>query len=443
MQRSYSIDYNIERDIDRVAAIKDILDTLKKDPSPKELEQMASYILNGKDENGMNAAQRHEIMTNGTRFNTFRRKEDKNASLEGLMENPMTQQQEFREFNNKDHYVHKTRTINRPKYNKKTGELIDMGDGDIPGMLELWESIDNLSHLIGVNEGKIPATEDDCLFVNPYRMYQLKHQLVDLRRHQYYLKDSYKPVIHLLNIDHPRHQFVNWTCDTFYWISFEEWGKRVKNALTHKISHDIKDYETRYNKEGELEVKWIVNKHHFDWTNYIHIRAFLNHYDVLYLQLHDKVDTYGHTLLMDFERYRALTHFSPLREWLIDEKLKGYSYAQIQQDLITQHQLEYNETYLSTIYTKEIPKAIAAAAKKQELLIATPPENLKTCFRCQRKLPRTAMFFSKNKGRKDGFASNCKECEKKRRIDKGGQTINDRRYKDQIMLKMQTKETRD
>ena len=41
--------------IDRVAAVRDILDQLPTDPTALELEQMGSYILYGKDENGLNA----------------------------------------------------------------------------------------------------------------------------------------------------------------------------------------------------------------------------------------------------------------------------------------------------------------------------------------------------------------------------------------------------
>ena len=38
LKKKYSLDYEIERDSDRVQAIKDILDQLETDPSPLELE---------------------------------------------------------------------------------------------------------------------------------------------------------------------------------------------------------------------------------------------------------------------------------------------------------------------------------------------------------------------------------------------------------------------
>lgn len=52
MKKKYSLDFAIERDIDRLHAIEEILDSLDNDPTQSELEQMASYILYGKDENG-------------------------------------------------------------------------------------------------------------------------------------------------------------------------------------------------------------------------------------------------------------------------------------------------------------------------------------------------------------------------------------------------------
>ena len=60
MKKAYSLNYDIERDTDRLQAVRNILDQLTNDPSQNELEQMANYILYGKDENGKNAVQRKE-----------------------------------------------------------------------------------------------------------------------------------------------------------------------------------------------------------------------------------------------------------------------------------------------------------------------------------------------------------------------------------------------
>lgn len=55
MKKKYSLDYSIERDTERCIAIAKIIDSLETNPTQTELEQMASYILYGKDENGQNA----------------------------------------------------------------------------------------------------------------------------------------------------------------------------------------------------------------------------------------------------------------------------------------------------------------------------------------------------------------------------------------------------
>ena len=121
----------------------------------------------------------------------------------------------------RDPYKKPTRTIHRPKYDKKTGELKDPGDSDIPGMVQLWDSIDRLDKWIMQLEGKLPPDEDTLLFEDSYRLYRLKHSLVDLRRTQYDLLDSYKPCLHFQNLDHPKTQFYHLDSDSFYWVSRE------------------------------------------------------------------------------------------------------------------------------------------------------------------------------------------------------------------------------
>lgn len=116
---------------------------------------MANYILYGKDENGQNAIQRGEATNGNTRYNSFKTKEDTNLSLEAILDNPMADQQDLAPQLKHEVYIKKTRTIARPKYNKKTGELIEVGDSDIPGMQELWERIDHLEHWIAAIEGRI------------------------------------------------------------------------------------------------------------------------------------------------------------------------------------------------------------------------------------------------------------------------------------------------
>lgn len=436
MKKSYSLDYSIERDIDRLKAVEDILDKLEKKPSPTDLEQMGSYILYGKDENGLNAYQRGEMIKQ-TRYNTYRTKDDENLSLDAILENPMADQQELKPLGSRDPYVKRLTTIRRPRYDKKTGALLDIGDGDIPGMEELWHCIDKLEHWIAVLEGRIAPAEGDLLFDNPYRLYRLKHTLIDLRRHQYYLKDSYKPAIHFLMVDHPKRQYIDWNSDSFYWITREEWERRI-NSTYFPISKKIEDYETR--AEG-TEVKWMVRKHTFNWEDPKHIYALICNYAALKNLLWDKLDTVGHTLLLDFERYSKMANLPPNRAFILRKKLEQANSLEICDAVLKEYGIKYGESRMTTIVVHEIPKAIARAAAKHRLLITTPREGCKKCNRCAKWLPKNTLFYGVNNDRRDNWSSRCKDCEREVRIEKGEQHNYDQRRKDTPLFKVQTEQT--
>lgn len=435
MKKKYSLDYNIKTDAERLQAVKDILDQLPTNPSPTELEQMASYILYGKDEDGKNAVQRGEVTDSTKRYNSFKRAADKVQSLDEILDNPLNDQQALQPMDSKYIYTKKKPTIQRPKYNK-AGEMIDPGDSDVPGMQQLWDCIDHLEHVLAANKGLVPFNDDDTVLPNDYRLYQLNHMLIDVRRHQYYLKDSYKPTLHFLAIQQPKPQTYNWDTDGFYWISYEEWQKRTSAALLHTVSKNIEDYETRETPEGSLEVKWIVRHHHFDWENPRHIKALIDNYSAIYMETREKLDSWGRTLIYDFDRYYDMVGFSPLREYILTRKIDKAPYALIIQELQEKYGLTYNENHLSNIIAREIPERIASAARRYRLITETPISEKKRCFTCGQFFPRDSLFFTTNHGRKDGLASNCKECERKKRLAKGGASTHDRRNKDTTLLEM-------
>ena len=441
MKKKYSLDYGIERDTDRVKAIYHILDTLDNTPSYSELEQMADYIIYGKDENGLNSVQKRETTDSNKRYGTFARaSETRNQSLDAIIDNPLGDQQSLRPLEEKYIYVKRKPTIRKPKYDKKTGELIDIGDADVPGMTELWDCIARLEHVLAVGEGKIAPDEDTELITDSYKLYKLRHQIADMRLHQYYLKDAYKPTIHFVAIQHPQPQFYDWDSDSAYWISRELWEKKTYKPLLHTISTDINDYETRTNPyTGEFEIKWVVRHHNFDWENPRHIRALIDNYSAIAMQFYDNVWAWGRTLIRDFDRYQTLMNLSPIRQYILDRKIDKASYEVIAAELEEKFGVSYGINHISNIAIREIPERMANFAKALRLQLETPQDQKKQCFRCKKWFPRNILFFGINNGRKDGWASNCKECERKRRISKGGQGEHDRRSKDETLFKMPTK----
>ena len=437
MKKAYSLDYNIERDIDRLAAVNDILNTLDTVPNQNDLEQMASYILCGRDENGLNAVQRKETTDSNKRYGTFNRKADQPMqSLDAMIDNPLVDQQSLKPVEERYIYVKRRATIRKPKYDKKTGELIDIGDADIPGMQELWDCIARLEHILAIGQGKLPP-DDTTPILDSYKLYKLQHQIANMRLHQYYLKDAYKPTIKFLAVRPPQPQTYNWYEDSFYWLPYDKWKEKLANSYRTSISHNIEDYETRYNEAtNELEVKWVVRQHTFDWENPWHIRHLITYYSSIAMQLYENLYSDGRALIKDFDRYQDMANLSPVRQYILTRGIDRASHAEIAAELQQLFGLKYNENRIGVILHKEIPEKIAAAATKHRLLLDTPISECKKCFRCGRYLPRHPLFFGSNRGRKDGWASNCKECERKRRIEKGGQSEHDRRSKDSSMFEV-------
>ena len=154
------------------------------------------------------------------------------------------------------------------------------------------------------------------------------------------------------------------------------------------------------------------------------------------MELGEKLDSWGRTLIYDFDRYFDMAKFSPVREYILTRKIDKAPYPDIVEELQEKFGLKYNENHLCTILSREIPEKMAAAATKHRMLLTTPQEERKRCFTCKQWLPRNNYFFATNNSRKDKFASNCKECERKKRIAKGGQSEHDRRNKDSQVLQM-------
>lgn len=429
MKKKFSLNYDIYSDQDRVKEINKILDNLNSTPSNSDLELMANYILYGKDENNTNAIQRKETYEEKKRYNSFKKASEKVESLDAIMDNPMMDQIGFKAMDEKYVYKKIKPSIKRPKFNKE-GQLTDLGDSQIPGMEQLWESIDRLQKIINIADGKIPPDENPII-TDSYKLYKMRHQLIELRRDQYYLKDLFAPTIKFLNCKPSSPQLIDWDSDSFYWISKEEWEKKINSSYL-KLSKNPNDYEWR--EDGM--VKWVVRHHTFDWENPTHIKYLIDNYSAIWQMAYDQPYSDARILIMDFDRYQTMANLSPLRQHILNRKIDKWTYLNILRELDKEWNIQYNENHICTIVTTEIPQKIAKIARRNRLLLETPIEERKTCTICKKALPKDYLFFGKNSGRRDGFSSSCKECEKKRRIKRGEQINGDRRFKEANLPQM-------
>ena len=166
------------------------------------------------------------------------------------------------------------------------------------------------------------------------------------------------------------------------------------------------------------------------------MRALLNHYHTMYEALHDKLNTYGRTLLWDFDRYVELCDFTELRLFLINLRKIGMAYEDILDEMRARYAMEYSPNYLVSIVSTEVPNKIARMARMLRLENETPIEERKKCIHCGRLLPKDALFFSRNNAHKDGLSNTCKECDRQNRIQRGVISGGDLRKKDPTLRKV-------
>lgn len=171
MKKPYSLNYEIKFATERNEHVKKILDSLEINPSPDDLEQMADYILFGKDEKFLSARDRKEISQPKRRYNSWKTKDEKNESLDVLLEDPIAAPQiEAKAADRGPRYKVLKPEIHRPTYDKD-GNMIDPGDSDVPGMVEMWERIDELQERLDMYKGKIPP--NDYVRAHPMSGYTL------------------------------------------------------------------------------------------------------------------------------------------------------------------------------------------------------------------------------------------------------------------------------
>jgi RNase P subunit RPR2 len=157
---------------------------------------------------------------------------------------------------------------------------------------------------------------------------------------------------------------------------------------------------------------------------------------MLYETLHDKLNTYGCTLLWDLDRYVSLCDFTELRIFLINLRKAGLAYDDILEEMRAKYAMEYSPNYLVAIVSTEVPNKIAKVAKMLRLENETPLEKRKVCIHCGKALPPDPLFFSRNNSHKDGLSNTCKDCDKANRIRRGVNSGGDLRKKDPTVPKV-------
>lgn len=367
----------------------------------KEIELCSNYILYGKDPNKdmTSVVDRKEVQI-PTKFSSYKKKEP--VSLDALLESPT--------FNE---------SILQPKpvIYKKVKPTIDKEKvKDIPGMRELWEQIEKAQQTLDENTGKRERTENSRV-LSQKEIYYLKHNLIDLRKQQYYLMDS---VFQTLPPVQNKGQYYSSTAEEqLNYRVFPRGTMRTENDEIFKNPRLDKVAARSTNLEMEIKNAQDFNKPYFNFLDKEHIYQLILFYWDIKAAIEYAPDSPLHNLLWTLDFYIEKANLNEQQQLIVRDKKLRLLNKEIAKNLMSELGIYHQENYISTIWNK-ITQSIADAAELNydEWLCKDYDAAWKVCNCCKKELLRDARNFVRKTRAADGLTTTCKQCDKEKRKNK-------------------------
>lgn len=434
------LDFQLETATERREFLNEYLKRTEfqlKPLSEEELEMCGNYLLWGKDEDGKNSVQK-KIVEIKTKKGTWDKKEDE--SLDALLEQPTFN--EAQTFNTTGAPTKITREVfSRSKALKEAPPQL------IPIFKDLFYQIDKLDLTLNYydlahGKRKNPPREEllkqftpeeqlqlqeEASSLNQYKYLKMRHLLVELRRQQFTLKDSYSSIIQRHTV--PSTQFLPTN------ISFENevvvfpFGVNAekKNKISSLIFRDNYDPNSYTEEELKLISKYIWEKKEqfsnitsnqfiIDFRNLEHIyNIFQLYYDLEDETFKKELESETDSLLNTLKFYIKKANLSDIHREILELKIQKKRNQDISSYINQKYNKSYTSNYISTIFRQKIIREINEAAQYHEELISNIffPENFKKCNDCGEILLCSTHNFVKKSRSKDGYANRCKRCDKK------------------------------
>lgn len=414
---------------------------LKKPPTEEELEMMANYILWGKDEDGLNCTQRKEIQIE-TRNKTWQRNDTE--SLDAIMESPTFNETLF-----------KRSTDPRPKIARENFSrqeaLSECPEFLVPIFKDLFRRIDELelginfyefSHgrrkeppreslLKKFNEFEIQSIKESAAKWNQYKYLKKRHYIVELRREQFTLRDTYKNPILRHSPPEPETEILNLDFDAEIPVMpLGVINDTQISKLLFKPQNELNPFSyTESEQKKIIEFYW--NKKEENKTSlYFDFRE-LEHIYELFGQLNDLEDSVEALpinsnlarLIETLKYYIDLTDLTEAQKEILNLKIEKVRNQEIADYVNKKYGKSYTANYISTIFRQKIIPRINAAAAFHALIIENIcyEENFKKCNGCGKILLLDAENFVRKSRSKDGFSTKCKICDREDRKRKKGE----------------------
>ena len=410
----------------------------QKNPlNESELETIANYILWGKDPDGLNVTQRGEIQIE-TRNKTWQR--DDTESLDALMESPT-----FSEASLRRPTEARTRIAREVFDRKRT--LEECPPHLVPVFKDLFHRIDYIelalnfyefahgrrkepprSQLLNrFNESEIAAAEQIAAKWNQFKYLKQRHLIVELRREQFTLRDTYieKHVRH--TPPEPELDPINPDFDAEIPVYPLGLSYGPIGALLFK-----KEFELNPSTYNDNDLRTISN---FYWSKKTETRpkvffdfTELEHVYELFGQLNELEESIGalpvdsnlSKMLDTLKYYISLTDLTEAQQEILDLKINKTKNQDIADIINKKHNKSYTANYISTIFRQKIIPRINETAEFHAKVIENLsfPENFKKCTGCGKTLLIDPEKFVRKSRSKDGFSTRCKICDRNDRQKK-------------------------
>lgn len=433
------LDFSLSTTTERINFLNNYLTQkqfIDNPPTDEELDMMGKYILWGKDPiTGKNGKQMGFHIE--TKHGTW--DDDKLESLDALMEQPTFNEAALSELGTTQYRV-KKEVFSREEALKNCDDTLrDQFNSLFHAIDELELSIAfyELNHgkrtkdvraelLKRFTEEELNTLREKVTHWNQYKYLRKRHQLVDMRREQYTLRDSYKKT----HFSMPTEQYVEPD-----WMEFDvevevlPLGLKQQNEVSGLVFHKWTELiPANYNEQNLKQISDLywqkqqfapsASQQWIDFRELEHVYQLLNYmFELEDSAAEGRLESNTSPLLDTLQFYIEQADLTDIQREILDMKLNKKKNTDIAWDINHKYNKTYTPNYISTIFRQRIIPRINEAAVYHEKIISNIffAEEFKQCTCCGEVLMRCTENFTRKSRANDGYSARCKRCEKKAR----------------------------
>lgn len=400
----------------------------------EELETIGNYLLWGKTTNGKALGAGTGLETKWTKKTT-----SEIESLESLMEMPGFTSSQIRSLEEATLYRKGRLSFSRAEARAQAPKAL------LPVFEELWHRIDEVDLLINLYEVRVGKrdkppreellkkfTEEELAnlqvradALTQFKYLKLRHEIVELRREQFTIRDAYVTSIQL-----ERPLYSNNAARVTFEGDWEILPLGVKEGTLGEVIFNHEFDPAALNEEQLRSINKLVwekkqvseEKQKLDFRDLEFVYQLYLLKDEIKNQIEEDeensvLESNLKELLDTLNFYEEEADLTDAQREILRLKEQHKKNSDIADYINKKYEKGYTANYISTIFRQKIIGKINEAAELHRETIENCffPENFKKCTECGRILLLDGRNWVKKARSKDGFQNKCKRCEREKR----------------------------